>query len=103
MVPIQAQSSEPHHVDTLTKVVGPKWSSLLKGWALGLLAAALLFIAIVGFVTLIQTHSVLNDVKNSQSNHTQTLKEIQRVWENDYEACVKLIGPTDCYPPPPSK
>lgn len=55
--------------DPLTLRIGPRASSLVKGWAVGLLAGGLLFIAVVGFVTLL-------DVSQQQSLHNQTLNQI---------------------------
>ena len=100
---MELSPDQPQHVDLLTRLLGSKWAPRVKGWVLGLVAGIVTLIAIVGFVTLIQTHTVLGDVQDAQKNHTQTITDIIRVWENDYASCVKLGGGAACYPPPPHK
>ena len=74
-------TSSTHHtvVDSLTARVGPRASGLIKGIGLGVLTGVLVLVLIVGFVNLLETHSTLNDVRNVQANHANTLSRIDRV------------------------
>jgi hypothetical protein len=66
----------------LVRRIGESKAALVKGVGIGLSVAIIVFVAVIGFLTLLHVDVIVGDVQNAQTNHSDTLKSINTVSQN---------------------
>lgn len=66
----------------LIRRFGESTAAIIKGIGIGLLAAAIVFSAVLGMLTLLHVQVILGDVQTGLNNHTGTIDSIKKVGNN---------------------